>query len=146
MKAYEGSQAVKGTSESKLKQEILLLKKENESLRNELRRRDLLIGSSDVENPFMGSFGSNFDQNPVDGIICRNCPEVPGDLLQNSSQYEKKDEKSSFQLPTKRHLTRSNRRSPPGSPLIRMRIDTHVWHALTLKNSMYLKSKAKLNR
>ena len=37
VKAYEVSQAAKGTSESKLKQEILLLKKENESLRNELR-------------------------------------------------------------------------------------------------------------
>ena len=32
VKAYEGSQAVKGKSESELKQEILLLKKENESL------------------------------------------------------------------------------------------------------------------
>ena len=47
VKAYEGSQAAKGTSEAELKQEILLLKKENESLRNELRRKDLLIRSLD---------------------------------------------------------------------------------------------------
>ena len=75
-KAYEGSQAVKDTSESEIKQEILLLKKENESLRNELRRKDLSIGSFEVENPFMGSFGSNFDQNPLNGIICRNPFEI----------------------------------------------------------------------
>ena len=74
VKAYEGSQAAKGTSESELKQEILLLKKENEALRNELRRKDLLIGCFEVESPVMGSFGSNFDQNPLRGIICRNRP------------------------------------------------------------------------
>ena len=117
VKAYEGSQAAKGTSESALKQEILLLKKENESLRNELRRKDLLIGSFDVENPFMGSFGSNFDENPLHGIICRNRPKVPGDLLQNSSQNEEKDEQSLFQLPTKRHSTRFQSSKPSWEPI-----------------------------
>ena len=116
VKAYEGSQAAKGTSEAELKQEILLLKKENESLRNELRRKDLLIRSLDVENPFMGSFGSNFDQNPLGGIICRNRPEAPSDLLQNSSHYEKRDEKSSFQLPSKRHSTRLQSPKPSWEP------------------------------
>ena len=96
---------------------MLLLKKENESLRNELRRKDLLIGSFEVENPFMDSFGSNFDQNPLGGIICRNRPEVPGDLLQNSSRYEKKDEKSLFQLPSKRHSTRFQSPKPSWEPI-----------------------------
>ena len=65
VKTYEGSQAAKGMSESQLKQEILLLKKENESLRNELRRKNILIESLDVENPYLGSFGSNFAQIPL---------------------------------------------------------------------------------
>ena len=40
VKAYEGSQAAKGKSESNLKEEVKLLRKENKSLRKELRRKD----------------------------------------------------------------------------------------------------------
>ena len=96
-----------------------------------------MIGSFDVENPFMGSFGSNFDENPLDGIICRNRPKVPGDLLQNSSEHEEM-KRACFNYQPKDTRQGSNRRSPPGSQLIRMTIDTHVWHALTLKNPMHL--------
>ena len=37
----------------------------------------------------MGSFGSNFVQNQHGSIICRNRPDVPSDLLQNSSQFKR---------------------------------------------------------
>ena len=40
-----------------------------------------------------------------------------GDLLQNSSQYEEKDEKSLFQLPTKRHSTRLQSSKPSWEPI-----------------------------
>ena len=43
MKAYEGTHAAKGMSNSNLKEEIQLLRKENESLRNELRLMGLHI-------------------------------------------------------------------------------------------------------
>ena len=62
MKAYEGTHAAKGMSVSNLKEEIQLLRKENESLRNELRRKDILINSIEVDNP---SFRPNFHQDSV---------------------------------------------------------------------------------
>ena len=65
----------------------------------------------------MGSFGSNVDQNPLGGIMCRNRPEVPSNLLPNSSHYEKRDEKSSFQLPSKRHSTRFQSPKPSWEPI-----------------------------
>ena len=62
MKAYEGTHAAKGMSNSDLKEEIQLLRKENESLRNELRRKDILINSIEVDNP---SLRPNFHQDSV---------------------------------------------------------------------------------
>ena len=105
-----------------------------------------MIGSFDVENPFMGSFGSNFDQNPLGGIIRRNCPEVPSDLLRKVHIMRRKMERAYFNHQARDTRQDSNLRSPPGSQLMRMRIDMHVWHALTLKNRMHLWSKAKLSR
>ena len=46
-----------------------------------------------------------------------NRPKVPGDLLQNSSQCEKKDEKSLFQLLAKRHTTRFQSSKPSWEPI-----------------------------
>ena len=62
MKAYEGTHAAKGTSTSNLKEELQLVRKENESLRNELRRKDILINSIDVDNR---SLRPNFHQDSV---------------------------------------------------------------------------------
>ena len=86
MKSYEGCGAAKGTSESELNKRYYCT--------------DLLIGSFDVDDPHMGGFGSNFDQGLLGGNTCSNRLEVPGNLLQNSSHYKKKDERS------KRHSTR----------------------------------------
>ena len=62
MKSYEGSHAAKGMANSDLKGEIQLLRKENESLRNELRHNDILIHSFEIDN---SSFGPNFYQDSV---------------------------------------------------------------------------------
>ena len=43
--------------EKELKEEVLLLKKENESLKNEIRRKDLLINSMEkTEEPHIREF------------------------------------------------------------------------------------------
>ena len=62
MKAYKGSHAAKGMSNSDVKEEIQLLRKENESLRNKLCCKEILIHSFEVDN---SSFGPNFYQHSV---------------------------------------------------------------------------------
>eukprot|EP00794_Sanderia_malayensis_P014877 gene14877-16423_t len=92
VKAYEGSQ---GTNESDLKQEITLLKKENESLRNELRRKDLLISNIEMGNSYY-----NFHESQNNSNIEKNC-------------------KNAFALPNKRHSTRSQLQKPSWEPIER---------------------------
>lgn len=60
--------------EKELKEELLLLKKENESLKNEIRRKDLLIDSMEkTEEPHISEFQFPKRRN-VAKIYSSNCP------------------------------------------------------------------------
>ncbi len=93
VKAHEGSQAAKGTSEQDLKEEIALLKKENESLRIELRRKDLLINSIEIGNPYFNNLG------------------------QTQSFHGNQSSSNVFVLPNKRHSKRSQMQKPSWEPI-----------------------------
>ena len=118
LKAYEGSHAAKGTSHSDLKEEIQLLRKENESLRNEIRRKEILINSIQVDNP---SFRPNFHQDTVFDprwrCLNKTRQQIPGDNTTNTTLNEDLDNSVEFEIPKKRQTKGMQSPKPTWEPI-----------------------------